>query len=173
MPSPALEQLIERATTDEAFAQRLQAEPEAVMAECGLTDEERRALRSGDESQLQALGLGERASKRFSGYSDRDAKTAFAPVDEREVLKRLAEIRVESWAYKTAPAVRHIGPMAQDFAAAFRVGEDDRYIDLIDANGVAMAAIQGLRRLVREQEGRIAALEARLAALERTPVGRE
>jgi hypothetical protein len=56
--------------------------------------------------------------------------------------------------------------MAQDFHAAFSVGEDDRHITTVDADGVALAAIQALYRLVRERDVQIAALEARVAALE-------
>ena len=63
MPSQGLQQLIERATSDEAFAARLQADPEAVMAEHGLTDEEKEALRSRDEDRLRAVGVDVRASK--------------------------------------------------------------------------------------------------------------
>jgi hypothetical protein len=44
--------------------------------------------------------------------------------------------------------VRHIGPMAQDFAAAFGFGDTDRKISFIDANGVATVAIQALYRRV-------------------------
>ncbi|MFZ6028863.1 MAG: hypothetical protein ACOYYS_14200, partial [Chloroflexota bacterium] len=63
---------------------------------------------------------------------------------------------------------------AQDFYAAFGVGEDERHIATIDADGVALAAIQGLNELVDEKDAQIialqaqnAAFEARLAALER------
>src|SRR3712207_3238586 len=96
----------------------------------------------------------------------RVAEPTFTPVDGREILERLVGLSVEYWAYKTEPTVRHIGPMAQDFAAAFRVGETDRFIDMVDANGVVMAAIQGLYQLVTEQDARIRALEARLAGEE-------
>jgi len=65
--------------------------------------------------------------------------------------------------------------MAQDFYAAFGVGEDDKHISTVDADGVALAAIQGLYQLVREkdaqitaQQEQIAALEAHIAALEQT-----
>ena len=56
--------------------------------------------------------------------------------------------------------------MAQDFYAAFGVGEDDKHIATIDADGVALAAIQGLYRVVEEKDARIAGLEARLASQE-------
>ncbi len=77
--------------------------------------------------------------------------------------------------------MRHVGPMAQDFYAAFRVGEDDRHITSIDEDGVALAAIKALHaenRDLRERLGRDAARfvrdearsardAARLRALER------
>jgi hypothetical protein len=53
--------------------------------------------------------------------------------------------------------------MAQDFAAAFEVGADNRRIDLVDANGVALAAIQALARRLAAQETEIAALNAAIA----------
>ena len=92
-----------------------------------------------------------------------EPQPTFDAVDGREILEKVARLSVEYWAYKTEPTVRHIGPMAQDFAAAFRVGDSDRYIDMVDANGVVMAAIQGLYQLVKQQDARIRALEARLA----------
>jgi hypothetical protein len=49
-----------------------------------------------------------------------------------------------SWQYKSERGVRHIGPMAQDFYAAFGVGTDDRHITSIDEEGVALAAIKAL-----------------------------
>jgi hypothetical protein len=110
----------------------------------------------------------------WTNASDRDAKANVTPVNEGEVLTRLGEIPITTWNYKSQdPSIRHIGPMAQDFYAAFGVGEDDRHISTLDADGVALAAIQGLYQLVQEQEAQIAALqqqnadlEARLAALE-------
>ena len=37
-------------------------------------------------------------------------------------------------------------PYAQDFNAAFHVGESDRTISTVDADGIALAAIQGLNQ---------------------------
>jgi hypothetical protein len=39
--------------------------------------------------------------------------------------------------------------MAQDFAAAFAVGEDDKHIHPVDAQGVAFAAIQALYKIAK------------------------
>jgi trimeric autotransporter adhesin len=88
-------------------------------------------------------------------------------VSPREVLGRVVSLPIETWNYLSqGPSVRHIGPMAQDFHTAFGVGEDDTQINMVDANGVALAAIQGLYQLVQEQELQLTALEARLAALD-------
>ncbi|HEY0548440.1 MAG TPA: hypothetical protein VGF13_02495 [Verrucomicrobiae bacterium] len=54
-------------------------------------------------------------------------------------------------------SVRHIGPMAQDFRSAFAVGENDRTITTVDADGVALAAIQGLNQKVEEENGALRA----------------
>ena len=58
---------------------------------------------------------------------------------------------VSQWTYKADPTQRrYIGPMAQDFAAAFDLGGgDDKHIATIDADGVALAAIQALDGVVR------------------------
>jgi hypothetical protein len=94
--------------------------------------------------------------------SDRARKEAFVPVDCAAVLARVAQLPIETWQYK-GESLRHIGPMAQDFAAAFNVGPDDRHIDLIDASGVALAAIQALARQVEAQKAELAALRAIVA----------
>ncbi len=99
--------------------------------------------------------------------SDRNLKTDVAKVDGRSVLKRLASVPVSSWSYKADSATRHMGPMAQDFKKAFDVGSDDRFIHGVDASGVALASIQGLYALVREQKKQIAKLEKRLGKLEK------
>jgi uncharacterized coiled-coil protein SlyX len=89
----------------------------------------------------------------WSSLSDRNAKENFAPVNSREVLDKLSQLPISKWNYKSQDdAIRHIGPTAQDFAAAFHVGEDERRITTIDADGVALAAIQGLNSLVSEQK---------------------
>ena len=98
--------------------------------------------------------------------SDRYLKEHFAPVDPHAMLARVAALPIETWNYKGQdPRVRHIGPMAQDFAAAFAVGHDDRHIHVIDASGVALAAIQGLHRLVEAQAAELRALSRELTAL--------
>jgi hypothetical protein len=103
----------------------------------------------------------------WSSLSDRAVKANVAPADEALILSVLAELPIATWSYAGQdPSVMHVGPMAQDFHAAFGVGEDDRHISTVDADGVALAAIQALYRLLQEKDAQIAALEARVAALE-------
>jgi len=83
--------------------------------------------------------------------SDRHAKENFRPVHPREVLEKVARLPISEWQYKSRGDVRHIGPMAQDFHAAFAVGMDDRHITSVDADGVALAAIQGLNEKLEER----------------------
>ena len=114
----------------------------------------------------------------WTGVSDRAMKRNIRQVDGKEILTKLAQIPISQWSYKAQdPGIEHIGPMAQDFYAAFGLGEDDKHINTLDPDGVALAAIQGLYELVKEKEAEIARLqqekdtqvaelEARLAALE-------
>jgi len=133
---------------------------------------------SGDLSAGAYLAAG---SGSWSSVSDRDAKENFEPVDPQAVLEKVAQLPITTWNYKAQDdSIRHIGPMAQDFYAAFGVGEDDTHISTVDADGVALAAIQGLYRrnqaleeevktLRAENEalrGQLVDLEARVEALE-------
>jgi hypothetical protein len=103
----------------------------------------------------------------WSSVSDRNLKDNFARVDGAEVLARLSEIPISTWNYKAQDAsIRHMGPVAQDLYAAFGLGEDDTHISTIDADGVALAALQGAYQLLQEKEVRITDLEARVSALE-------
>jgi hypothetical protein len=99
--------------------------------------------------------------------SDRAAKEDFADVDAREVLDRLAALPISTWSYREDDAgARHIGPMAQDFHAAFGVGATDRRIEMVDGQGVTMAAIQGLYGMVRELQAENRALRGEVAELQ-------
>jgi len=117
-----------------------------------------------------ALSLGVRLApggNTWSSTSDRNVKENFKPVDGRAVLARLVATPVTEWnLISQDPAIRHIGPMAQDFKAAFGVGEDDHHISTTDADGVAFAAIQGLNQLVQEKDAQINQLEKSMRALE-------
>jgi hypothetical protein len=100
--------------------------------------------------------------------SDRNAKTGILPVDGVQVLDALMNVPISTWRYKgQSKSVQHIGPMAQDFYATFGMGEDAHYIGTVDADGVALAAIQGLYQVVQEKDARISDLERQNANQER------
>jgi hypothetical protein len=98
-------------------------------------------------------------SSSWSAVSDRNLKANFAGVDGLQILNALAGIPIQTWNYQAqAASIRHMGPMGQDFHAAFGVGENDTTISTVDAQGVALAAIQGLYTLVQQKDAQIAAL---------------
>jgi hypothetical protein len=107
--------------------------------------------------------------------SDRALKENFAPVNGREVLQKVVTLPIQSWNYKNDANSRHIGPVAQDFHAAFSLnGTNITSITTVDADGVALAAIQGLNQKVEEEMKRnrakddeIAELTKRVADLEK------
>jgi hypothetical protein len=110
----------------------------------------------------------------WANVCDRNAKQDFQPVDSSAILEKVSALPLSTWSYRTQDSsIRHIGPMAQDFHAAFGVGADNRRITSVDADGVALAAIQGLNQKLMTKESEIADLrqrntdlENRLAALE-------
>ncbi len=101
--------------------------------------------------------------------SDRALKTNFATIDPVDMLARVRDLPISTWNYTADdPAIRHVGPMAQDFAALFAVGADDRHIHPLDGQGVALAAIQGLLAQIDQLRAENIRLAARVAALERS-----
>ncbi|MCX8089963.1 MAG: tail fiber domain-containing protein, partial [Verrucomicrobiae bacterium] len=107
----------------------------------------------------------------WQNASDRHRKTDFAEVDGRAVLEKVLALPVRQWRYTNeAAGVKHLGPTAQDFRAAFGLGTDDQSIGTVDADGGALAAIQGLNQKLeaRSQElgDRSQGVEARMRRLE-------
>ncbi len=98
--------------------------------------------------------------------SDRNAKENFAPLNPQAVLAKVTALPVTEWNYKSDDAAqKHIGPMAQDFQAAFQLSADDKHISVVDEGGVALAAIQGLNEKL---EARSQKLEVENAALKQS-----
>lgn len=92
----------------------------------------------------------------WAPVSDVNVKTGFDPTDPVEVLEKLASVPIQTWRYEGQDeSITHMGPTAQDFYSAFGLGIDDRHIVTVDADGVAMAAIQGLYELVQQQQREI------------------
>ncbi len=117
------------------------------------------------------------ATGTITGSSDRAVKENFTPVDSRAILEKVTAMPIQHWNYIGDSETPHIGPVAQDFHAAFAVGMDDKHISMVDADGVALAAIQGLNQKMSDELERRDAqnsalkkqndeLKARLDALE-------
>jgi len=104
----------------------------------------------------------------WTNSSDRNRKTEIQTIDRRKVLEGVAAMPMTEWRYRDdAREVRHIGPMAQDFHAAFGLnGPDSTHIATVDADGVALAAIGGLNEIVREQQQLIERLQQQNQRLE-------
>jgi hypothetical protein len=83
----------------------------------------------------------------FLAKPGRGVKT-LAQLDPGDILERLASLPIYLWRYRFQPTVPHIGSMAQDFYARFAVGDSPRRIYVVDAIGVAYAAIIALHERV-------------------------
>lgn len=116
---------------------------------------------SGDPTQGARLTD---ATSGWSSFSTRTVKQDIAPADPETVLEGVEELNICEWSYESAPDIDHVGPMAEDFSDAFGVGESNKHIDGGDADGVALAAIQGLSQKLDEKDARIDDLEAELDA---------
>lgn len=104
--------------------------------------------------------------------SDRNIKTDFGEVDSQGILAKLIGLPIRSWRYTNeTEAIRHIGPMAQDFKAAFGLGHTDKYIGYVDEEGVTLTAIQALNQKLeqqnKEKDGEIESLKQKNQMLER------
>jgi hypothetical protein len=107
-------------------------------------------------------------ASQWSFLSDVNSKELFRDLDHEDLLAKLARLPVQEWSYKAQGAsIRHVGPTAQDFRAAFGLGEDEIRIGSLDLDGINLAMAKALeartRDLMRENEE----LRARLDRLER------
>ena len=104
--------------------------------------------------------------------SDRNVKENFEPISNSEILEKLVAMPITKWTFKQSDdSVKYVGPMAQDFHAAFGLGgSNDRVIHATNAQGVTMAALQGLNTKVEDKtktlEARLNELEVRVVILE-------
>lgn len=119
----------------------------------------------------------------WTNASSRHLKTAFKAIDPLAVLGKVADLPISTWTYRDSAEGRHLGPTAEDFQTAFDLGGDGQSIATVDADGVALAAIQGLNtkleaenaalradlaRIVAASDALKADVESRLRALEAT-----
>ncbi len=102
----------------------------------------------------------------LSQGSDRDRKENVVALYPSDVLEKVAGLPLYEWSYIDGMGARHIGPMAQDFHAAFGLGSSDTRLAPSDVAGVALSAIQGLHGTVKAQEAEIAELKQTVADLQ-------
>lgn len=95
----------------------------------------------------------------WTDNSSRTVKENVTPVDGPSMLEAVESLSINEWSYETESDVRHVGPMAEDFADTFGLGNDDEHIASLDTAGVALAAIQGLTERLSEKDDRIDELE--------------
>ena len=119
-------------------------------------------------TEIMALNsTGDLTVKSVTQTSSRQEKSGFESVDGISVLDKVAGLPISEWSYKADnPSVRHLGPMSEDFHAAFGLGKTDKGLTSVDTSGVALAAIQGLNQKLEEKDARIGELEQRLLELE-------
>jgi len=105
----------------------------------------------------------------WSMLSDRKMKQGFRALDADEILRRIAAMDIQEWSYITQDeSIRHVGPVAQDFYAAFGLGTSDERISTVDIDGISLVAIQALARRTAELESALAELQAARADSEAT-----
>ena len=126
---------------------------------------------AGQQTATYLVGNVFTPSGTVQSSSDRNAKEDFSNVNPLQVLAKVATLPVTEWNYKTDKGVEHIGPMAQDFHAAFGLnGGDDKHISVVDEGGIALAAIQGLNQRLeneaKKKDAQIADLKQQNESLE-------
>lgn len=119
---------------------------------------------NGDPTSAVVLLPG---SGSWETLSSRDTKTHFESVRSDEILHRVIELPLYTWSYRGDPiSALHIGPTAEDFRAQFRLGSSASTIATVDADGVALAAIQAAGRQIQSQQAQLSQQEQRLKQIE-------
>ena len=126
----------------------------------------------GTNNPVSALHVvGTVTATTFNPPSDRNLKENFAPVNGCETLAKVAALPITRWNFRGDAQTPHLGPMAQDFHAAFGLGTDDKHIATVDADGVTLTAIQGLNEkldeTVKDKDAQITALRKKNESLEK------
>jgi len=106
----------------------------------------------------------------FNCTSSRATKENFAPVDGEALLASLRQVPVTTWNYLSeGKQVRHMGPMAEDFYAAFNLGTGNTTIGVQDLAGIAIAAVKALEERtaqLQQKSAEVDALRAQMLSLE-------
>lgn len=132
-------------------------------------DENEGAVVFGDASEESIRAEEENAAyfqmpvnaQSFNNTSTAASKQNVDPVDPESVLEGVESLDVATWEYRRNDEGTHMGPTAEEFHDTFELGENDQTISTVDADGVALAAIQGLSKRLERKDERIEELEAK------------
>lgn len=115
-----------------------------------------------------ATFTGEVNAVAFNSTSSRALKEQIEPVDSSELLAKLEELPISTWQFsKGGKNARHLGPMAEDFHAAYGLGRDNKHISPADMAGVALASVKELRKSNKELLYQNRVLKKRLDSIQR------
>jgi len=103
----------------------------------------------------------------WTSFSTKTAKSDIEPVNGPDALAAVESLDIATWRYDAEDEdIRHMGPMAEDFHDAFGLGHDEQRISNVDADGVALAAIQGLSQQLDDTQAELDAKDDRIDDLE-------
>ena len=102
----------------------------------------------------------------WTNASDVNRKHLFENISGEDILMKLRTVPISRWSYRNeADNIRHIGPMAQDFYKAFGLGNDERSIGTVDADGIALASVKALEARTSKLAADFESLKAENEAL--------
>lgn len=109
----------------------------------------------------------------WTNASSRSFKDNFTSYNREDLFRKISSMPLEFWQYRNSDE-RHIGPMAEDFSAAFDVGiiretdgqRENQYLAAGDVAGVALAGVKELIQLVNELKEENQELKSRIEELE-------
>jgi len=112
----------------------------------------------------------------WGGVSDRNLKEKFKDVDGEDILKRISNLDITSWQFKssekdiTRNMKRNIGPVAQDFykwfAKEYQLESSEKMIFETDVRGVLLVGTKALEKRTRELKDENVKLTSRIKTLE-------
>lgn len=96
----------------------------------------------------------------FNCTSSRATKMNFAAVSGTDLLAKVRALPITTWNYiSEGDKVRHLGPMAEDFYAAFGLGEGSKSIGVQDLASVSLAGVKALEERTAELQDKTAEVE--------------
>ncbi len=108
-----------------------------------------------------------RGQNSWASISDSTKKERFQPINPADLLRKIGGMKLTTWNYKGQQSIRHYGPVAQDFFAAF--GHDglgqvgcDTLIYSHDFAGVTFAGVQALIKENEQLKRELAKINAQL-----------